>query len=77
MTIDELRRLSREVEWTAQQATGASRGDAGAFEHNTRRFRELVSLARNDLVRGHQVSQLHATAIRGLAVLLIDDRCEQ
>jgi hypothetical protein len=77
MTIDELRRLSREVEWTAQQSAAVKRDDDGAFEHNTRRFRELVALARNDLVRGNPIARPQATAIRGLAAVLLDGPFEQ
>jgi len=72
MTMEELRRLSRDVEWVVQQGPGAERDDDGAFEENARHFRELVARARNALVLGHDVEPPVALAIRALSAVILE-----
>jgi hypothetical protein len=74
MTMEELRRLSREVEWAAQEAL--SRSDGGTLDGGLPRFRELVALARNTLIQGREVDPTLTAGLRALAMTLLETCAE-
>jgi hypothetical protein len=71
MTMEELRRYAREVEWVAQQGAGEAHQ---GFVQDVGRFRELVTVARTSLARGMPVEKTQALGIRTLAAALLKEQ---
>jgi hypothetical protein len=72
MTVDELDQLERDVEDVAHRRGSETCIDAAAVEENVALFRQLVSLAREDLGRGSEVGPRLSSGLRALATILLE-----